>query len=61
MKGMATRVRAALAEEGWVQIGDQLVSKGGDKEGVWRIIKVVLETMEVRDRELNWPMKRLES
>ena len=31
VKGMATRARAVLAEEGWVQIGDQLVSKGGTR------------------------------
>lgn len=59
VKGMASRVRAALADEGWVQIGDQLVSKGGDKEGVWRMIKVVLETMEVRDRELKLANERI--
>ena len=52
VKGMATRVRAALVEEWWIQIGDQLVSKGGDEEGVWRMIKAVLEAMEGRDREL---------
>ena len=36
-------VRAALADEGWIQIGGQLVSKGGGEEGVWRMIKAVLE------------------
>ena len=59
VKGMATRVRAALAEEGWVQIGDQLVSKKGDEEGVWRMIKAVVETMEARDRELKLANERI--
>ncbi len=59
VKGLAIRVRAALTEEGWVKIGDQLVSKGGGEEGVWRMVKAVLETMEGRDRELKLANERI--
>ena len=41
------------------KIGDQLVSKVGGEEGVWRMIEVVLEAVEGRDRELKLANERI--
>ncbi len=58
-KGLAARVKATLKEEGWVEIGDQMVNMGGVEDGVWRVVKAVLKTMEGKDRELKVASDRI--
>ncbi len=58
-KSIVARVRAALREEGWVEIGDQMVSKGDVGEGTWKLMEAILKAMEGKDRELKLANERI--
>ena len=53
------RVMVALKGEGWVEMGEYVVSGEGVGEGVWRMVKVMMAVLEGKDKEIKVAKERI--